>query len=217
MPPILKQVLDTFVSVITNPKDFFRNMPKTGGFVEPLIFIIVVGVAAGIIQAVTALVGLGMMGSIGMAFFSIILTPILIGIFGFVGAAILFVIWKVMGSQESYETAYRCGAYAGALMPITALLGIIPYLGMILGMAWMLYLMVTASVEVHRLEEKPAWIVFGIIFGLLTLMSSCSQYTARKMEEKISHLEQQMDDMSPEEAGRAVGEFLKGLDQSNKD
>lgn len=217
MPPILKQVLDTFVSVLTTPKDFFRTMPKTGGFKDPLIFMVIVSIAAGILQAAVALFGLGMAASIGMAFASIILIPILMAVFSFVGAAILFVIWKVMGSNESYETAYRCGAYASAVMPITALLNTIPYLGVILGMAWTLYLMVTASVEIHGLEEKSAWIVFGIVFGLMALMSSCSQYAGRKMEEKVGAFQERVEDMSPEEAGRAVGEFLKGLEQSSKE
>ena len=215
MPPILKQVLDAFVSVITNPKDFFRNMPKTGGFIEPLTFMVVIGVATGTIQAIVALLGLGIAVSIGMAFVSIFLIPILTGIFGFVGAAILYVIWKIMGSQESYETAYRCGAYAGAVMPIAALLGIIPYLGIILGMSWILYLMVMASVETHGLEMKLAWIVFGIFFGFFAITSSCSQYASRKLEDKMGRLQERIEDMSPEEAGRAMGEFLKGLDQSS--
>ncbi len=214
MHPVLKQILDTFTKVILAPKDFFRNMPKTGGFVEPLTFAVVMGCAAGILQAVAALLGMSVVASAGMAFLSILFIPILIGIFGFVGAAILLVIWKVMGSNASYETAYRCGAYAGAVIPITTLLGIIPYLGVILGMAWMLYLMVVASVEVHGLKEKQAWIVFGILFGLMALSSSCSQYTGRKMEEKMGNLQERMEEMTPEEAGRAMGEFLKGLEQS---
>ena len=53
----------------------------------------------------------------------IIFMPIAVAIGSFIGGAILFIIWKLMGSQEDYETAYRCGAYLMALAPITAIIG----------------------------------------------------------------------------------------------
>ena len=87
-------------------------MPKSGGFVEPLVFMVSMGVVSGVIQSVLALVGLSFAASFAMAIASIIIVPIMTGIFGFVGGAILFVIWKIMGSEQSFETAYRCGAYA---------------------------------------------------------------------------------------------------------
>jgi hypothetical protein len=64
-------------------------------------------------------------------------------------------------------------AYAMAISPITVLLGIIPYLGAILGLAWYLYLMVAASAEVHKIVQKTALIVFGIIFILLAIPTTC--------------------------------------------
>jgi len=42
----------TAIRVITSPSAFYRDMPKSGGFVEPLVFVIVMGCIAGIIQTV---------------------------------------------------------------------------------------------------------------------------------------------------------------------
>lgn len=47
---------------------------------------------------------------------SLILIPVAIGMFGFVAATALFVIWKALGSNQDFETAYRCFAY-GFLFP----------------------------------------------------------------------------------------------------
>jgi hypothetical protein len=209
-------ILNTMVEVIRNPVGFFRRMPKSGGFVEPLIFMVSMGVAAGVIQAILAILGLGFAGSFLMALTSIIIVPIMVGIFGFVGAAILFVIWKIMGSQQSFETAYRCGAYAGGIVPVTTVLGIIPYLGPILGLVWGTYLIVVASVEVHNIAAKTAWIVFGAIAALFALISIGSQFTARRVTSGLNKWEQEMGktgEMTPEEAGKAMGEFLKGLEK----
>ena len=177
---IWTKIIDTVKAVITNPAEFYRGMPKTGGFQDPLIFMVVMGVATGLIQAILGIVHVGMRVSVGMALASIVISPIIIGIAGFIGGAILFVIWKLMGSQESYETAYRCGAYAAAIWPITTLLGIIPYIGPLIGLAWGLWLLVIASVEVHKIAAKTAWLVFGIIAALLAILSLGAQAAGRR-------------------------------------
>jgi hypothetical protein len=100
----------TAIDVLTKPAEFFKSMPKAGGFLEPLIFAVIMGLITGIIQAILGFVGLGPAGSygagMGAGFGAIIFMPIAVAIGSFIGAAILFVIWKLMGSQEDYETAY---------------------------------------------------------------------------------------------------------------
>lgn len=208
--------MNTMVQVITNPVDFFRSMPKEGGYVEPLVFMVVMGVMAGIVRSIFSLFGVGFVGTSIMAIASIVFVPIFVAIFGFVGAAILYVIWKLLGSEESFEVAYRCGAYAAAITPITALVNPIPYIGPIIGILWMTYLMVIASVEVHNIQVKTAWIVFGILCAVFVLGSVSSQMAARNLTTKMDRLQKQLgttEDMTPEEAGKKVGEFLKGMQE----
>ena len=209
-------ILKTAIEVVTKPVGFFRSMPISGGFAEPLVFMVSMGVVAGILHALLTIVGLSYAASFLMAIASIIIIPVLVAIFGFVGAAILFVIWRIMGSQQSFETAYRCGAYAGGIVPITTVLGVIPYLGPVVGLVWMTYLLVVASVEVHKLNPKPAWIVFGAICAFFALASISSQFASRRMAKdmtKWGEKMEKMDDMTPEEAGKAMGEFFKGLEK----
>lgn len=208
----------TAIDVITNPAGFFRNMPLAGGFVEPLIFIVAMGVISGLIQAVLAIVGLGMQVSFLMALASILIVPIVVAVFGFIGAGIFFVVWKLLGSGQSYEAAYRCVAYAAAVTPITTLLGVIPYLGAMIGLLWMMFLMVTASQEVHKINSRKAWVAFGIIFGLFILLNLNSQRVARNAQKQMEDFNkqmQQMENMTPEEAGKAMGEFFKGFNQGS--
>jgi hypothetical protein len=206
-------ILNTAIAVITKPADFYRGMAKTGGFVDPLIFIVVMGVIGGLIQAVLGLAHLVPCYSVASALKSILYFPIASAIGGFIGAAILFVIWKLMGSAESYETAYRCGAYASAATPIMMILGVIPYAGGLIGLAWMLFLLVTASVEVHKIAAKTAWIVFGIIAAIL----AWGQLTARRTAQKMGTFEQPFGkpakDMTPEETGRAAAAMMKAMQE----
>ena len=109
--------------------------------------------------------GGGLTGAGALA--GIIIAPIIVLVFSFIVAGILFIIWKIMGSQENYETAYRCAAYSSGIVPVTSVLGFIPYLGSVAGLLWGFYLIITASIEVHKIKSSLAWTVWGIIAALL--------------------------------------------------
>ncbi len=101
----------TAINVVTNPSGFFREC-QNGRLSGTTCFCRHHGgggLSVGIIQAILSFIGLGAAGC-GMSGFGMILfMPDYAAIGSFIGAAILFVIWKLMGSQENYETAYRCG------------------------------------------------------------------------------------------------------------
>jgi hypothetical protein len=192
----LSSIQKTAVSVLTSPSAFFREMPKTGGFVGPLIFMVIMGIISGLIQTVFSLVGLHIAAGMAMGVASIILFPIVIAIVGFIGAAILFVIWKLLGSKETYETAYRCGAYISVLMPIITVLGLIPYLGSAVGIALYIYFLVIASVEVHKIPSQKAWLAFGIIGAILIIVNISAQMSARKFTKEAVKFQEKMEETS---------------------
>ena len=168
------------VQIITNPVGFFQQMPKRGGYLQPLVFTLILGIIAGFIQTIVSITGL-LPVTMGTGIWPIIIMPVFIVIFGFISAGILYLIWKVMGSPEPYETAYRCFAYSTAIVPVTELLSIIPYLGTIIGVVWISYLMIVASTEVHGINSRTATAVFGIIGLLFVIINVSSEYTARQM------------------------------------
>jgi len=212
----LSSIVVTFQAVIRDPASFYQQMPRSGGYADPLVFVMVVGIAAGIVRAV-----LSPLTSIGHGFFAaavsaIIVMPILTGLFSFVAAAILFLIWQLMGSQQPYEVSYRCAAYAMAIAPLAAAIHFIPYLGAVASLAWMAFIYVCASVEVHRIKPKTALIVFGAIFVIFAVGSVSLQHTARSIQHKMDSLGKRLGEiekMPPGEAGQAVGEFLKGMEK----
>src|SRR5918999_1882538 len=211
------------VQIITNPVGFFQQMPRRSGYLEPLVFMLILGVIAGFIQTIVSIIGL-LPVAMRMGIEAIIIMPVLIVIFGFISAGILYLIWKVMGSPEPYETAYRCVAYSTAIVPVTALLSIIPYLGAIIGVVWMSYLMIVASTEVHGINPKTATAVFGIIGLLFVIINVSSEYTARQMTEQFDGMSKslegvtgRMEDMTPEEAGEAAGEIFEGIKKNPKE
>lgn len=213
----------TAMRVLTAPAAFFREMPKTGGFVEPLVFMAAMGVVGGILQAILMIVGLHVAAGITAALASVVLVPVMVVIFGFVGAAIIFLIWKFMGSGESYETAYRCAAYISAVTPITTLLGIIPYIGAVIGVVLTMYFLVIASVEVHGIPSQKAWLVFGIIGAIFVLFSISSQMAARRMASQAIKLQREMEEAAKtlqkqsEEIKRSGERMQKQMEQQTEE
>ena len=209
----------TAVNVITKPSEFFQGMPKTGGFLEPLVFVIVMGVITGIIQAIIHLSGIGhgagYRNGMRASFSIILLMPIAVAVVSFIGAAILFVIWKLMGSQENYETAYRCSAYLTALVPITTIVGAVPYAGGIIKMAIYVFYLVMASVHVHNLPSQKSWLVFGIIGAIFTIMAISSEYRIRHASSEMDKWLKMGKDMRKEYQGKAK-EMGKSADESRK-
>src|SRR3990172_1643316 len=164
-------MLQTAIKVVTSSAAFFREMPKTGGYQEPLLFMVIMGVVNGIVTAVLGIFGLALIFSVGMAIASIIIYPVMYAVFGFIGAAFVFAVWKLMSSAEPYETAYPCVAYIAAFMPLVSIINVIPYVGVLASLALLTWIYVLASVEAHKLPVQKSWLVFGIIGAALFLMS----------------------------------------------
>ena len=223
----LGTVVEDAKKVITNPADFYRQMPTTGGYADPLIFVVVMAAATGLLMSVLSLIGLGggnaMMAG-GMALAAVFVFPIFAVIGSFIGAAVIFVIWKLMGSEKNYEVAYRCAAYTAAILPIVTLLSIIPYIGTIIRTLWGSFLLYVASTEVHQLKEQTAKIVFGILAAIGVLFGISGEHASRNMQasfdratEGLPRAMKDLENMSAEETGEAVGDFLKGLEKAARE
>ncbi len=179
----LVNIIQTAIRVIMSPAMFFKEMPKTGGFIEPLVFMVVMGFLGSLIQALLSIIGLSPEGPAIGVFPLIIMLTFIIVISGFIAAGIYFVIWRIMGSQESFETAYRCNAYISALIPITAVFSPIPYLNQVITVVLTTLFLVIVTVQVYNMPLKKAWIVFGILGVIFMAMSLAGETVLRRMDE----------------------------------
>jgi len=211
----INSVMADAIQVIKKPVGFYQRMPHTGGYLEPMIFLVVMAAAAGLIVTVFSLFSTGLSGMMVFGISAVIILPIVAVISSFIGALIIFVIWKLLGTDKNFETAYRCVAHASAIYPVIAVLGIIPYIGSIVGVIWGMYLMVIASIEVHSIEARKAYIAFGIFGAIMVFANISSEMAARSAQQSMEQMGLQIEDMenkSPEELGKMVGEFMKGLE-----
>ncbi len=192
-----ENILALAKKVIINPIGFYQEMPKSGGLTDPLVFMVVLSVVAGVISAMLSLIGLGASAAMAGGLAAIILIPIFVVIFGFIGAAIAHVIWKLMGSQEDFETAFRCVAYTAAVTPITAVLNIIPYIGSFASALWPMALLALASIHVHRRSPQASWAVFGAIGIILVFISVGGEHAGRQLASDMDDWREILEQQNP--------------------
>ena len=206
--------------IVTNPREFFEQMPRHGGYTEPLIFVTAMGVIAGLIAAVLSFFSSTHLGNVSFGITSIILVPIVLIVGCYIAAAIMFVVWKLMGSKEDYEVSFRCVSYSYVIIPVVVLASIIPYIGTLLANLWWFWLIYIATLTVHKLAPQKSAIVLGFFAAVLLMANLAGEKTQRESEQRHYEFNEQMSDiqnMSPEELGEAAGEFLKGLQKSTEE
>ena len=169
MSEFIDEFIGTWKKVITTPGDFFKEMPTSGGYEEPLKFAVVNYIIAGI--------GLTLV-SLGRAFFMIVAMPIF-GIIGlFISGAILYICFKIVGGSGSYEGTVRMLSYASAVNAVSW----IPIIGWIIGL-YAIYLGIVGGTFVHNITTMRSAIaifipiiVIGIIVALLIVVLGAALY-----------------------------------------
>lgn len=165
--------IETWKEVILRPTDFFRKMQTTGGYAEPLTFAAISYIIYGLL---VAFFDRGMMenmyGGMGVRGFGfstiitiVIMIPIMGIIFLFIGAAVLYFIYKLLGGAGTYEGTLRFMSYATAVQ----VLSWIPILGFIVGL-YRVYLYIVGGMFVHNVSMGKSAIAVLLPTILLFLL-----------------------------------------------
>ena len=164
--------IETWKEVMQRPSDFYREMPKTGGYSDPLTFAAISLIIYVLLTVLlTVLLGRGMyMGGMyggmydgmynsmyggmrGFGFFAILMTVIITPTAGiislFIESAILYVIYKVLGGTGSYEGTVRFISYATGVFVFSW----IPIIGWIAGI-YGIYLYIVGGTYVHNISME---------------------------------------------------------------
>ncbi|MCQ1536446.1 hypothetical protein FTO70_12340 [Methanosarcina sp. KYL-1] len=163
--------IEIWKGVIQSPSEFYRKMPKAGGYADPITFAAISFAVYGLLTVLfnRGMYGGGMYGGREFSFFmvpaAVIITPIFGVISLFIEAAILHVIFKVLGGSGTYEGTVRFIAYATAIL----LLSWIPFIGWIFGL-YGIYLYIVGGSFVHNVSMGRAAIAVLLPTVLLLLL-----------------------------------------------
>ena len=163
-------VVSSFIDVVFRPGSFYSTMSRRGGFGEPISFFLIfssIGLLINIIG--TSL----MFGNPSLSYVPVLFVALEAGLFvgSFVAALLLHIVWKALGSRESYETSYRVFAYSAAISPFTSIIAFIPDVGIAIAMVWVFILLIIASSRVHNVKQSVAFAVWGIVGALMIVLT----------------------------------------------
>jgi hypothetical protein len=173
---ILAAFGETWKSAAFDPRSFFRLIPRHGGTGAAFLYYLVLGMLVAGASLFWSTVGPGAMGQDRVAelgvevgpLTSFLLTPLILAIGLAVSAGITHVmLLMVGGATEWIGTTTRVLCYAYSPM----ILGVIPIIGGVLGVIWMLVVAVIGLSAAHQVPTwKPALAVilpFLILMGLM--------------------------------------------------
>jgi hypothetical protein len=190
--------IETIRQVLTRPGATFAAMPRQAGYFAPLFFTILaswIGNAAAIIyqlvyssvnpqQLSEELEGLSMNELRPVMIGLIIVMPLIIAVFTFIGAFFShFFLWVLGGVKHPYETTFRVVAYAQGA---TSVLQLIPMCG---GFVYPFWYFFSAAMGLSRAQETEVWravlallmpmlICCGLFLGLLFLVGGAAAFSA---------------------------------------
>jgi len=177
--------------VLTEPIKTFKKQEKKSDLGEAVKQLVIAGLIAGFISGLAAFTGLtaigatgnlgtGMMGAgVGIFTFIAVLigTPIVLLISWLIGSAIIYVFAKIFNGKGDFtKQSYLIALFWAPLVVVTTVIGIIPFIGAILGcLLWLygLYLLTLALKQAHKVSTARAvaiWIFPMIIIGLIIVV-----------------------------------------------
>ncbi len=181
--------------IIRRPRDFYMQMPLVGGYTEPLVFCLLMGVVSGLVATAFSLFSTGHIGSMSFGLLSIAVVPVAALTGCYIFSAIMLAIWKLMGSRQDFEVAFRCVAYSFALLPVAIAIAFIPYAGTLVATLWWFWLMFICSTDIHKLERRKSLLVILAIAALILLMNLSGEKSRRQLDSRHNEFNQKMDEL----------------------
>ena len=174
----------TAKAIVTQPKDFFKNMKTSGGLGEPYWFAMVNMLISSVLSI--GFTAASMDGELKMAFqyfginvpiFMLIMVPVVfvLGSVGlFLSSGIYHLFLKLVGAKKNFEATFRVIAYLSVFnifSSVSSVNNMIIELAVIVFLLYVVYIMIYALKEVHEISFLrsaiavllPAMIIIAIL------------------------------------------------------
>lgn len=170
----------TIKDVLLAPGQFFHRMPSRVGMAQPLLFAVVLGVAATFVAWMWSLAGsslqLLMARDLGEAisgpwwsFVLFLFSPIIVGFGVLIKAGLIHLVLMLLGGDKlGFEATVRVSAYSEA----SSILALLPFCGNILGVVWGLVVLIIGLYSIH--ETDPWRAVVAVLVPMMLCLSAIS-------------------------------------------
>ena len=170
----------TIKDVLLAPGQFFHQMPSQVGMIQPLLFAVVLGVAATFFGWMWSLAGSSLqllvaenLGEVlrgpWWSFVLFLFSPLIISFGVFVKAALIHLVLILLGGNKlGFEATFRVSAYSEA----ASILALVPFCGSVLGVVWGLVVVIIGLYSIHGIEPWKA--VVAVLVPMVICLSAIS-------------------------------------------
>ena len=172
-------IFQTFKAVLFSPEDLFARLSYRDGIREPLAFALLfgsLGTLFALFWQILLISGPILPFDLGLAdefdfvvlFMAVaVFVPLFVTLTVFVSSGILhLLLLLVRGGQNGFEATFRVMAYSQA----TQVLGLIPFIGGLVGSLWLLVIQMIGVREMHETSYVKVVLAFLIPFALIFLL-----------------------------------------------
>jgi len=161
MDNTLDNYVDTLKKVLIDPEGFYSEMPREGGYQEPLTFAAINFAIVGLLSGIIAVI---LRGAGASSIVSTLVSAVIVGIVGlFIGGIILLIFFKIFGGTGSYEGTVRILSYSSAVQVFAW----IPAIGLIISL-YGIWLNIVGGKHVHNLTTVKSAI--AVLLPLVIMM-----------------------------------------------
>ncbi len=162
-----KGISQTLTQSLLSPRDFFARCPRSGGFVVPLLYALIVKTTGSLASFLWLFsVDNPLLAKLDLSGNTAILVGLMIPVGLFLSvvieaAAVHLSLFLLGSAREEFEATFRVVCYGSG----PELLDVIPVIGGWAGIAWKTYLIIVGLREIHRIPTSRA--VLAIVLPTL--------------------------------------------------
>ena len=183
---VLNGLYLTIKGVMIAPGPFFHRMPTRQGLLQPLLFALVVGVAASFCSWMWTLTGSSLQALVQesfeeavkapiYSFLAFLFSPLTVAVVVMLKAGVIHLVLMMAGGNRlGFEATFRVAAYGEA----TSILALLPFCGSVIGALWALVVTIIGVYSIHETEPwkavlavlAPMLLCLGATGGALSLL-----------------------------------------------
>ncbi len=175
---VLNGLYLTIKGVMLAPGHFFHRMPTRQGLLQPLLFAVVLGVAASFFSWMWTLTGSSLQALVQesfeeavkapiYSFLAFLFSPLTVSAVVLLKAAVIHLVLMMAGGNRlGFEATFRVSAYGEA----TSILALVPFCGAAVGTLWALVVTIIGVYSIH--ETEPWKAVLAVLAPMLLCLAA---------------------------------------------
>jgi hypothetical protein len=162
----MNSIFKKAVQLLVAPREAIIAAETDQGLTKSLWFVVVMSLLSAVLLSVVMIFSEGLPASLSDLIINLIALPVSSILMWLGFGTVIFIIWKIVGSEQSYFLSLRIVASFYALLPLWVLAQQIGSVAQIAIVAWLAILLLLASEQIHRIARWKAVLVIGVLVAI---------------------------------------------------